>query len=87
MRRVSSSRVLPEIAVFLQPKCGENRMGYCDESLDEYLKCPLSKVRPHKAAIFEMYEKYGSRKSKPLTETEFRVVEEVETLDSHPQKT
>jgi thymidylate synthase (FAD) len=87
LMRAEIKRVLPEIAVFLQPKCGENRMGYCDESLDEYLKCPLSKVRPHKAAIFEMYEKYGSRKSKPLTETEFRVVEEVETLDSHPQKT
>jgi thymidylate synthase (FAD) len=87
LMRAEIKRVLPEIAVFLQPKCGENRMGYCDESLDEYLKCPISKVRPHKAAIFEMYEKYGSRKSKPLSETEFRVVEEVETLDTHPLKT
>ncbi len=86
LMRAEIKRVLPEIAVFLQPKCGENRMGYCDESLDEYLKCPISKVRPHKAAIFEMYEKYGSRKSKPLTETEFRVVEEVETLDQQPLK-
>ncbi len=87
LMRAEIKRVLPEIAVFLQPKCGENRMGYCDESLDEWRKCPLSKVRPHKAAIFEMYEKYGSRKSKPLSETEFRVVEEVETLDQPPQKT
>jgi thymidylate synthase (FAD) len=87
LMRAEIKRVLPEIAVFLQPKCGENRMGYCDESLDEYLKCPISKVRPHKAAIFEMYEKYGSRKSKPLSETEFRVVEEVETLDSPAKKT
>ncbi len=87
LMRAEIKRVLPEIAVFLQPKCGENRMGYCDESLDEWAKCPLGKVRPHKSAIFEMYEKYGSRKSKPLTETEFRVVEEVETLDSHPPKT
>ena len=86
LMRAEIKRVLPEIAVFLQPKCGENRMGYCDESLDEYLKCPISKVRPHKAAIFEMYEKYGSRKSKPLSETEFRVVEEVETLDQTPAK-
>ena len=82
LMRAEIKRVLPEIAVFLQPKCGENRMGYCDESLDEWAKCPLGKVRPHKSAIFEMYEKYGSRKSKPLTETEFRVVEERETLDS-----
>ncbi len=86
LMRAEIKRVLPEIAVFLQPKCGENRMGYCDESLDEYLKCPISKVRPHKAAIFEMYEKYGSRKSKPLGENEFRVVEEVETLDSVPRE-
>ncbi len=85
LMRAEIKRVLPEIAVFLQPKCGENRMGYCDESLDEYLKCPISKVRPHKAAIFEMYEKYGSHKSKPLSETEFRVVEEVETLDQQPK--
>jgi thymidylate synthase (FAD) len=82
LMRAEIKRVLPEIAVFLQPKCGENRMGYCDESLDEYMKCPLSKVRPHKSAIFEMYEKYGSRKSKPLGEAEFRVVEERETIDS-----
>ncbi len=86
LMRAEIKRVLPEIAVFLQPKCGENRMGYCDESLDEWAKCPLGKVRPHKSSLFEMYEKYGSRKSKPLTETEFRVVEEVETLDSQPQK-
>ncbi len=50
MMRAEIKHVLPEIAVFLQPKCGENRMGYCDESLDEYQKCPLSKVRPHKSA-------------------------------------
>jgi thymidylate synthase (FAD) len=86
LMRAEIKRVLPEIAVFLQPKCGENRMGYCDESVDEWAKCPLGKVRPHKAAIFEMYEKFGSRKSKPLTETEFRVVEEVETLDALPKK-
>ena len=82
LMRAEIKRVLPEIAIFLQPKCGENRMGYCDESLDEWAKCPLGKVRPHKSALFEMYEKYGSRKAKPLTETEYRVVEEVETLDS-----
>jgi thymidylate synthase (FAD) len=82
LMRAEIKRVLPEIAVFLQPKCGENRMGYCDESLDEWAKCPLGKVRPHKSALFEMYEKYGSRKSKPLTETEFRVVEERESIDS-----
>ena len=82
LMRAEIKRVLPEIAVFLQPKCGENRMGYCDESLDEWQKCPLGKVRPHKSALFEMYEKYGTRKSRALSDTEYRVVEEKESLDS-----
>jgi thymidylate synthase (FAD) len=80
MMRAEIKRVLPEIAVFLQPKCGENRMGYCDESLEDWQKCPLGKVRPHKSALFEMYEKYGGRKSEALTETEFKAVEEKELL-------
>src|SRR5258707_11929202 len=80
MMRAEIKHVLPEIAVFLQPKCGENRMGYCDESLDEYQKCPLSKARPHKSSLFELYEKFGSRKAQALGEAEFRAVEEVEQL-------
>src|SRR6202163_544803 len=80
MMRAEIRRALPEIAVFLQPKCGENRMGYCDESLDEYQKCPLSKARPHKSSLFELYEKFGSRKAQALGEAEYRAVEEVEQL-------
>src|SRR5499425_94401 len=57
LMRAEIKHVLPEIAVFLQPKCGENRMGYCDESLDDFNKCPLSRVRPHKSKLFELYEK------------------------------
>src|SRR5712675_1220213 len=62
LMRAEIKKILPEIAVFLQPKCGENRMGYCDESLDEWAKCPLGKVRPHKSSLFEMYELHGKRK-------------------------
>ena len=80
MMRAEIRRALPEIAMFLQPKCGENRMGYCDESLDEYQKCPLSKARPHKSSLFELYEKFGSRKAQALGEAEYRAVEEVEQL-------
>ena len=80
MMRAEIKRVLPEIAVFLQPKCGENRMGYCDESLEDWAKCPLGKVRPHKSALFEMYELHGKRKSEALGEAEFRAVEEKELL-------
>ncbi|HYA35204.1 MAG TPA: FAD-dependent thymidylate synthase [Candidatus Binataceae bacterium] len=80
LMRAEIKRVLPEIAVFLQPKCGENRMGYCDESLEDWQKCPLGKVRPHKSSLFDLYDRYGSRKAKALGENEFREVEEKELL-------
>ena len=80
LMRAEIKRVLPEIAVFLQPKCGENRMGYCDESLEDWGKCPLGRVRPHKSALFELYERHGSRKAQALSEAEYRAVEEKEQL-------
>jgi thymidylate synthase (FAD) len=80
MMRAEIKHVLPEIAIFLQPKCGENRMGYCDESPDEYAKCPLSKVRPHKSALFELYEQHGPRKARALGSAEYKAVEEKELL-------
>ncbi|HEX3409609.1 MAG TPA: FAD-dependent thymidylate synthase [Candidatus Binataceae bacterium] len=80
LMRSEIKKILPEIAVFLQPKCGENRMGYCDEALDEWQKCPLGKVRPHKSSLFELYELHGKRKARALSEEEFRAVEEKEQL-------
>jgi thymidylate synthase (FAD) len=80
LMRAEIKKVLPEIAVFLQPKCGEKRMGYCDESLDEWRKCPLSRVRPHKSVLFELYDRYGNRKAQALGEEEYRAVEEKEQL-------
>ncbi|MGH8011437.1 MAG: FAD-dependent thymidylate synthase [Candidatus Binataceae bacterium] len=80
LMRAEIKKVLPEMAVFLQPKCGENRLGYCDESLEDWNKCPLSRVRPHKSSLFELYERYGSRKAEALGESEFRAVEEKEQL-------
>ena len=80
LMRAEIKKVLPEIAIFLQPKCGENRMGYCDESLEDWTKCPLGKVRPHKSALFELYERHGTRKAQALSETEYRAVEEKEQL-------
>ncbi len=80
LMRAEIKRALPEIAVFLQPKCGENRMGYCDESLQDWQKCPLGRVRPHKSVLFELYERYGSRKAQALGEEDFRAVEEKEGL-------
>jgi thymidylate synthase (FAD) len=80
LMRAEIKRALPEVAIFLQPKCGENRMGYCDESLADWQKCPIGKVRPHKSSLFELYERYGSRKAEALSEAEFRAVEEKEIL-------
>jgi thymidylate synthase (FAD) len=80
LMRAEIKRALPEVAIFLQPKCGENRMGYCDESLTDWQKCPIGKVRPHKSSLFELYERYGSRKAEALSEAEFRAVEEKEIL-------
>jgi thymidylate synthase (FAD) len=80
LMRAEIKRVLPEIAVFLQPKCGENRIGYCDESLADWEKCPLGRVRPHKSALFELYEIYGRKKAQALSDAEFREVEQREQL-------
>ncbi len=80
MMRAEIKRVLPEIALFLQPKCGENRMGYCDESLEDWAKCPIGKVRPHKSTLFKLYDRHGSRKAQALSDAEYRAVEEKELL-------
>jgi thymidylate synthase (FAD) len=80
LMRAEIKRVLPEIALFLQPKCGENRMGYCDESIEDWQKCPLGRVRPHKAELFELYERHGRKRAQALGEAEFRAVEEREQL-------
>jgi thymidylate synthase (FAD) len=78
--RAEIKKILPEVALYLQPKCGENRMGYCDESLEDWRKCPLGKVRPHKNVLFDLYNLYGSSKARALSEKEFNAVEEKEQL-------
>ncbi len=75
-------KVLPELGKFLQPKCGEYRLGYCDEEYKEYVKCPLSKVRPHKEDLFNIFNEYITKEkiqktqAKPLSEKEFQFIEE-----------
>jgi len=49
--RAEVGRVCPELKKFIQPKCGEFRLGYCDETLADYQRCPLSRVRPHKSMV------------------------------------
>jgi thymidylate synthase (FAD) len=78
--RLEIKRAIPELAAYVQPKCGENRLGYCDESFEDWQKCPLGKVRPHKKALFELYERQGRQALRELSEREFEEVEGREQL-------
>lgn len=80
LMRAEIKRAVPEIAEYIQPKCGERRTGYCDESFEDWQKCPLGKVRPHKQALFELYEREGRKQLKSLSDAEFEVVEKQEVL-------
>jgi len=81
LMRAEIRRVLPELAEHLQPKCGERRQGYCDESHEDWAKCPLGKVRPHKSTLLELYSQHGSQEVRVLGEKEFEEVERREQLD------
>src|SRR5574342_1233554 len=69
-------RSVPEIGGYLQPKCGEKRLGYCDEPFSEWEKCPLGRVRPHKEALLQVFEQYRAGHLVPLSEAELRAVED-----------
>jgi thymidylate synthase (FAD) len=58
MMRAEVMRKFPELAVFIQPKCGEHRMGYCDEPYEAWAACPIGKKRPHKRDLFDMYNAF-----------------------------
>src|SRR5436305_1398099 len=55
--RAELMRKVPELARYLQPKCGERRMGYCDEDIRAYEACPLSAARPHKLQVIEVFKR------------------------------
>jgi thymidylate synthase (FAD) len=69
-------KVAPELGTYIQPKCGEKRMGYCDEPVKDWEACPLGKVRPHKEQIFEMFRQYRAGQLAPLSEQDLRRVED-----------
>jgi thymidylate synthase (FAD) len=69
-------KAVPEIGGYLQPKCGERRMGYCDEPLKDWEACPLGKVRPHKEQIFQIYAQHRAGELQPLGESDIRKVED-----------
>ncbi|MDA1062493.1 MAG: FAD-dependent thymidylate synthase [Chloroflexi bacterium] len=57
MMRAELKRAFPELAGYVQPKCGEFRLGYCDESYEAWEACPLGAKRPHKRTLFDLYER------------------------------
>jgi thymidylate synthase (FAD) len=76
--RAELMRAVPELARYLQPKCGEKRMGYCDEEMKAYEACPLSQSRPHKLQVIEVFKKVRNDAGKPmrdLNEEDFMAAE------------
>ena len=54
--RAAVRSAVPELAAVMQPKCGEHRLGYCDEDFKAYQACPLSAARPHKQTLLALYK-------------------------------
>ena len=73
--RAEVARAVPELGSYLQPKCGELRMGYCDESVEDWEACPIGRVRPHKDALFRLYDQYRKGELQPLREEDWDTIE------------
>ncbi len=69
-------KAVPEIGGYLQPKCGDRRMGYCDEPVKEWERCPLGKIRPHKEQLLQVFREYRAGNLVPLSEEHLRTVED-----------
>ena len=69
-------QVAPELGRFLQPKCGEFRMGYCDEDYEAWEACPIGRKRPHKRELFELYNAYRRGELGDLDQGDFAIIEE-----------
>ena len=75
LMRAEVMRVAPELGRFLQPKCGELRMGYCDEDYDAWKACPIGRKRPHKQELFRLYDAYRKGELDDLDQADFALIE------------
>ena len=75
LMRAEVVKVIPILGKQIQPKCGENRMGYCDEEVRHYNRCPISKVRPHKEEVLSIGNK-AKGETGPLSHNDFIVIQE-----------
>jgi thymidylate synthase (FAD) len=75
LMRAEIKRKFPDFARYLQPKCGEFRLGYCDESFADWEGCPIGRKRPHKSTLFELYERSKSGALSDLNDRDYAVIE------------
>ena len=75
LMRAEVKRRFPELAVYLQPKCGEFRLGYCDESYADWENCPIGRKRPHKSTLFALYEQSRKGGLGDLDDRDYHVIE------------
>ena len=80
LMRAEIMRTLPEFARYLQPKCGEHRLGYCDESYEDWAACPIGRKRPHKRDLFDLYDSF--RKGNLVEATAGNTRATAESLDA-----
>jgi thymidylate synthase (FAD) len=82
LMRSEVNKVAPELGRYLQPKCGELRMGYCDESEKDWEACPIGRVRPHKDALFRLYNAYRKGDLQPLRPEDFDTIESLDATEA-----
>lgn len=75
--RLQINRKFPELAQYIQPKCGDKRWGYCDESIEDWEKCPIGKKRPHKKMLFELFEQYRRGEVQEMDDEDFLTIENI----------
>jgi len=84
LMRAEVMKVEPVLGRMLQPKCGERRLGYCDEEYEAWEACPIGRVRPHKEVLFKVYESYRRGELQPLRDEDFRTIESA--AESQPDR-
>ncbi|MBM4415608.1 MAG: FAD-dependent thymidylate synthase [Chloroflexi bacterium] len=84
LMRAEVKRRFPSLGVQLQPKCGEARLGYCDEAFKDWEACPIGRKRPHKSTLFALYERQQSGALADLGERDFELIEREQTDDAEP---
>jgi thymidylate synthase (FAD) len=89
LMRAEVMRKLPMLGRYMQPKCGEHRMGYCDEPYEDWQRCPIGRKRPHKTDLFAIYEAHrrgdflpvevATSSNEALDEGDFKTIEAEES--------